>query len=172
LDIVAVFTIEALASPVLLIVVEELCDLLDVCDAVYVPLPVEVFVELGELLIDVVVVDVLEEEVEFVGRGVVVELAVYEAELVPVGLGRGSLDRLAEGDPVAGGLRDMLAQAEALAERDARALSVAVVHPVFVCEPPVVPDTVAESFRLFVNIWQRVGDTDTLDVLEGGSERV
>lgn len=118
------------------------------------------------------VVGVLEEEVEFVGRGVVVELAVYETESVPVGLGRGSLDRLAEGDPVGGGRRDMLAQAEALAERDARALSVAVVQPVFVCEPAVVPDTVAESFRLFVNTWQRVGDTDTLDVLEGGSERV
>jgi len=67
----------------------------------------------------VVDVEVLLTEVEFVETGVAVELAVLDTEFVPVGLGRGNLDRLAEGVPVSGARLDMLLQAEALAEREA-----------------------------------------------------
>lgn len=114
----------------------------------------------------------MEAELEFVPRYVILDLLEPVTVKVPVGLGGGILERLVVGDPVGGGARVLLGQADALADLVGLLLMVPVEHEVAVWDPATVDDTVVVSLRLDVKARQRVGDTEVVDVFEAADERV
>ena len=137
-----------------------------------VPVPVELLVELVDPVRLTVPVELLELDVEFVEMGVDDIDRVTLTEAVPEGVGKGTFDRVVDDVAVENGRLVVDPQAEALLDREDRALTVSVADVVAVCEPPCEGLIVGESFKLCVAFMHLVGLADAVEVLEGSPVRV
>ncbi len=117
-------------------------------------------------------VELLELDVEFVEMGVEDIDRETLTEAVPEGVGNGSFDRVVDVVAVEKGRLVVDPQAEALLEREDRALTVSVADVVAVFEPPCEGVIVGESFKLCVATRHLVGLAEAVEVLEGSPVRV
>jgi hypothetical protein len=93
-------------------------------------------------------------------------------DAVPEGVGNGSFDSVVDVVAVEKGRLVLDPHAEALLEREDRALTVSVADVVAVCEPPCEGVIVGESFKLCVAARHLVGLADAVEVLEGSPVQV